>query len=151
MFREWNIWSKIHLNCNFFSLLLMLVHVLNPSFGDMWQRKISSLVVWLHFFLLSLVDDHFKDCLSFFKLTLNIRYRAYILRNLLSVQDGIHPVHAPCLSCNFILCIFYLEKVKMLLYHHPLHRWDNEVPYSFQTEKKINFKSALRVMVYKSR
>ena len=39
----------------------------------------------------------------------------------------------------------------MLLYHLPLRRWDDEVSYSFQTEKKLNFKSALRVMVYKNR
>ena len=51
------------------------------------------------------------------------------------MQDGIDPVHIPSLSFDFFLRIFYLEKVKMLLCHHPLHRWDNEVPYNFQTEK----------------
>ena len=61
MFREWNIWSKIHFNINFFPSLLLLVHVLNPSFGDMSQHKISSVVVWLHFLSsFSLLGDHYN-------------------------------------------------------------------------------------------
>ena len=31
----------------------------------------------------------------------------------------------------------------MLLYHLPLRRWDDEVSYSFQTEKKIKFQECI--------
>jgi len=73
MFREWNIWSKIHLNIGVCPLLLMLVHVLNPAFGDLSQHKISSLVVRLHFFSsFTLLGDQLKTLFVFFKLILNI-------------------------------------------------------------------------------
>ena len=69
MFREWNIWSKIHLNIDVCPLLRMLVHVLNPAFGDVSQHKISSLVVRL----VSLCwVTNLKTLFVFFKLTLNI-------------------------------------------------------------------------------
>ena len=69
MFREWNIWSKIHLNIDVCPLLRMLVHVLNPTFGDVSQHKISSLVVRL----VSLCwVTNLKTLFVFFKLTLNI-------------------------------------------------------------------------------
>ena len=67
MFREWNIWSKIHLNIDVCPLLLMLVHVLNPAFGDMSQHKISSLIARLHFFSsFTLLGDQFKDSVRLF-------------------------------------------------------------------------------------